>query len=276
LGQVAKGSKGAEVKRLQEKLGVTADGDFGSKTEAALIAWQTKNGITPANGIADENTQIRLGLIAPTTTTTGAAAALNLKALKGVIPDSVIDEIITAADTFKITTNLRLAHFLSQCAQESGEFKVVRENLNYSATRLRQIFPKYFTEEQAKAYANKPEQIGNRVYGNRLGNGDEASGEGYLYRGRGYIQLTGKSNYGAFSKYCGADCVANPDWVASKYPLTSAAYFFNFGAKLWPTCDKGSDEATITAVTKRVNGGTHGLDGRIAYFKKYFALLSRA
>ena len=270
---LAKGAKGDLVKRLQEKLAITVDGDFGKKTEAAVIAWQTSKGISPANGIADEAMLVTLGVINPTVT--GAAAALNLKELRGVIPDGVIDEIIAAADKFKINSNLRLAHFLSQCAQESGGFKVVTENLNYSAKRLKEIFPKYFPGDLADSYANKPEMIGSRVYGGRLGNGPESSGEGYKYRGRGYIQLTGKSNYSAFSTFFGADCVANPSWVSSKYPLTSAAYFFNNGAKIWPTCDKGSDDATIEAVTRKVNGGTLGLSGRISYFKKYFALLSK-
>ncbi len=269
-----KGSKGDDVKRLQEKLGLNADGKFGSDTETALIAWQKSKGITPADGVADENTQIRIGLI--NANLAGAAAALNLKELRGVIPDGVIDEIIAAADKFNITSNLRLAHFLSQCAQESGVFTVVRENLNYSAKRLRQIFPKYFTEEQAVQYANKPEMVGNRAYANRIGNGDEASGDGYKFRGRGYIQLTGRDNYASFSKFFGVDCVTNADLVASKYPLTSAAFFFNNRAKIWPTCDKGTDDATITAVTKKVNGGTLGLDERIKFFKKYFGLLSRA
>jgi putative chitinase len=270
---LAKGSKGDAVARLQQKLGVEADGDFGTKTETALIAWQKSKGIAPANGIADEETQVRIGLINPKVT--GAAAALNVKELRGVIPDVVIDEIMTSADKYAIKSNLRLAHFLSQCAQESGVFTAVKENLNYSAARLLQIFPKYFTQAQATEYANKPEMIGNRVYGNRLGNGPESSGEGYKFRGRGYIQLTGKDNYTAFSKFNGTDFVVSPDLVASKYPLTSAAYFFNNLAKLWPTCDKGADEATITAVTKKVNGGTHGLDGRIKYFNKYWALLSK-
>lgn len=271
MGTLQKGSKGDDVKRLQQKLGVTADGDFGSKTEAALIAWQKANGISPANGIADENTQVKMGLIAPAST--GAAAKLKTDKLRGVIPDAVINEIIASADKFNINSNLRLAHFLAQCAKESGVFSVVRENLNYSASRLLQIFPKYFTADQANAYAYKPENIGNRVYGNRLGNGDEASGEGYRYRGRGYIQLTGKSNYSAFSKFINVDCVANPDLVATTYPLGSAGFFFNNHSKLWATCDKGTSDDVVTQVTKYVNGGTLGLEDRIAYFKKYWALL---
>ncbi|HEX2898800.1 MAG TPA: peptidoglycan-binding protein [Bacteroidia bacterium] len=269
MNTLAKGAKGDDVKRLQEKLGVKVDGDFGGKTEKALIAWQTANGIVPANGIADFKTFIKLGLLS------GAAAALSLKALLGVVPDKVVAQIIDDADKFQITTNLRLAHFLAQCAVESGEFKVVEENLKYSAARLLQIFPKKFTEAEAKEYGGKPEKIANRVYANIIGNGPEASGDGYRYRGRGYIQLTGKDNYAAFSKFSGIDCITQPDLIATTYPLASAADYFNRTAKIWPTCDKGSDDATVKAVTKKVNKGLLGLQERTAYFKKYFALLSK-
>jgi putative chitinase len=106
-----------------------------------------------------------------------------------------------------------------------------------------------------------------------MGNGDEASGEGYKFRGRGYIQLTGKDNYKAFSDFIGEDCVANPDLVATKYPLTSAAFFFHKN-KLWDICDKGHSHDVVTAVTKRVNGGTIGLDDRIKHFEEYNNLLA--
>jgi putative chitinase len=105
-----------------------------------------------------------------------------------------------------------------------------------------------------------------------MGNGDEASGEGYKFRGRGYIQLTGKQNYQKFTTFIGEDCIANPDLVATKYPLASAAFFFDSN-NLWSICDKGFDDATVTAVTKRVNGGTIGLADRIKHFKEYYSLL---
>jgi putative chitinase len=105
-----------------------------------------------------------------------------------------------------------------------------------------------------------------------MGNGDEASKEGFKFRGRGYIQLTGKANYTNFTKFIGEDCVANPDLVATKYPLASAAFFFDSN-KLWAICDRGADDATVTAVTKRVNGGTIGLPDRIKHFKEYYNLL---
>jgi putative chitinase len=123
-----------------------------------------------------------------------------------------------------------------------------------------------------ESYARQPEKIAARVYASRMGNGDESSKEGFKFRGRGYIQLTGKANYTNFTKFIGEDCVSNPDLVATKYPLASAAFFFDSN-KLWSICDKGADDATVTSVTKRVNGGTIGLADRIKHFKEYYNLL---
>jgi putative chitinase len=187
---------------------------------------------------------------------------------------AIMGEVFSIVEKFNITNHLRLAHFLSQCAHESGNFKFLTENLNYSADGLLKIFPKYFKDKAtADAYARKPEKIGSRVYANRMGNGDEASGEGYKFRGRGYIQLTGKDNYKQFSEFIGEDVVANPDLVATKYPLTSAAFFFNKNG-LWTICDKGDTTDVVTLVTKRVNGGTHGLDDRINKFNTFNTLLA--
>ena len=199
--------------------------------------------------------------------------SLNLEKLKGHVPDAVIAQIPDTAAKFNITTNLRLAHFLAQCGHESGGFKAVNENLNYGAKGLLGVFPKYFNAATAAQFERKPELIAAKVYANRMGNGDEASKDGWKFRGRGYIQLTGKSNYTNFTKFIGEDCVANPDLVATKYPLASAAFFFNSN-NLWAICDKGADDATVTAVTKRVNGGTIGLADRIKHFKEFYAALA--
>jgi putative chitinase len=201
------------------------------------------------------------------------AETLKIDALKGIVPDAVLAQIPDTAAKFNITTNLRLAHFLAQCAHESGGFKAVTENLNYSADGLLKIFPKYFANKLNESYARNPEKIASRVYASRMGNGDELSKDGFKFRGRGYIQLTGKDNYTKFTQFIGEDCVANPDLVATKYPLASAAFFFNSNG-LWALCDKGADTAAVTAVTKRVNGGTHGLDDRLAKFNAYHAKLS--
>jgi putative chitinase len=271
-----KGSTGEDVKRLQTKLGLTADGSFGPGTELKVKDWQSANGLT-ADGIVGDGTWAKMF---PDATTSAPAAApvlatvsgLNIEKLRGHVPDAVLAQIPDTAAKFNITNNLRLAHFLAQCGHESGGFKAVSENLNYSAKGLQGTFGKYFPGNLADMYARQPEKIASRVYASRMGNGNEASREGWNYRGRGYIQLTGKSNYTAFTKFIGEDCIANPDLVATKYPLASAAFFFDSN-KLWAICDKGADDAAVTAVTKRVNGGTIGLADRIKHFKEYYNLL---
>ena len=268
------GSKGEDVKTLQTKLGLTADGAFGPGTEKKVKEWQSANGLT-ADGIVGDGTWskmfgstqvIKEDVVIP------SGGSLNIEKLKGHIPDAVIAQIPDTAKKFNITNNLRLAHFLSQCGHESGGFKAVSENLNYSADGLKKIFGKYFPGTLSESYAKQPEKIASRVYGGRMGNGDEASKEGYKFRGRGFIQLTGKANYTNFTKFIGEDCISNPDLVSTKYPLASAAFFFDSN-KLWSICDKGADDATVTAVTKRVNGGTIGLPDRIKHFKEYYNLL---
>jgi putative chitinase len=196
---------------------------------------------------------------------------MDLQKLKGHIPDSVIAQIPEVMTKFKIDTALKLAHFLSQCGHESGGFRLTQENLNYGAKGLLGLFKKYFPNEAlAKQYERQPQKIANKIYGGRMGNGPEASGEGWKFHGRGYIQLTGKQNYEAFSKSIGEDCVANPDLVATKYPLASAAWFFT---RCLPKCTDASD-AAVTAVTKCVNGGQIGLPDRLKHFKEYHALLA--
>jgi putative chitinase len=199
---------------------------------------------------------------------------MNTDKLKGHIPDTVIAQIPDVAAKFQINTPLRLAHFLAQCGHESGGFKHTNENLNYSADGLKKIFPKYFAQAGlAESYARQPEKIASRVYGGRMGNGDESTKEGFKFRGRGYIQLTGKSNYTEFDKFVNEDILANPDLVATQYPLLSAAWFFHKNG-LNAISDKGADDATVTSVTKRVNGGTIGLPDRIKHFKEYYSLLA--
>jgi putative chitinase len=178
-----------------------------------------------------------------------------------------------AAAYYKLNKN-RAAHFFAQCAHESGNWRATSENLNYSAQGLRGIFRKYFpTEALANAYARQPAKIANRVYANRMGNGDEASGDGFAFKGRGFLQLTGKSNYKAFADYIGRpDIMTNPDLVAGELAIESALWFFDRN-KLWSICDQGITDAAITALTKRINGGTHGLDDRKLKTKKFASWL---
>jgi putative chitinase len=273
-----KGDNNEFVKKLQIRLGVEAIGTFGPKTEAAVIAFQKANGLT-ADGIVGDGTWNKLFPTTPQPTSTAAPApttilvsSFKLDKLKGHIPDSVIAAIPDTAAKFNITNVLRLAHFLAQAGHESGQFKATSENLNYSSKGLLGIFPRYFNTATAEQYARKPEMIASKVYGGRMGNGAEVTKDGYKFRGRGYIQLTGKDNYTQFDKTVPEDILANPDLVATKYALMSAAWFFDKN-KLWGICDKGADQGTVTAVTKRVNGGTIGLPDRIKHFNEYYNLL---
>ena len=198
---------------------------------------------------------------------------MDLLKLKGVIPDKVLEQIPAAQVKFAINTPLRLAHFLAQCAHESCDFTATKENLNYSAIALNKTFKKYFPSiESTVDYARKPEKIANKVYGNRMGNGDESTGDGFRYCGKGYIQLTGKENYVSFDKAVDDDIMSDPSLVASKYALLSAGWFWNKNS-LNTLADKGDTDVDVTSITKRVNGGTNGLDDRIKHFKKYYQCL---
>ncbi len=176
----------------------------------------------------------------------------------------------TVLPKYGIDTPLRKAHFLAQVAHESGGFKFVVENLNYSANALYNVFRKYFPNlEIANEYARQPEKIANRVYANRMGNGDEASGDGWKYKGRGLIQLTGKDNYYQLSKTTNQYFVTEPELVAQpKWALTSACWFWKKN-----NINKYADEDDVHMVTKRINGGYNGLQDRQHYleeFKKIF------
>ena len=282
-----KGDNNEDVKKLQAKLGVEPMGNFGPKTEAAVKEWQAANGLTPDGIVGPATwakimgesiaTQVATPVVAPQPVSTSPApqvAGLKLDKLKGHVPQVVIDSIPEVASKFGINTPLRVAHFLAQCGHESGGFRVTQENLNYSAKGLNGIFRKYFpTEASAAAYARNPQKIANKVYANRMANGSEASGDGYKFRGRGYIQLTGRDNYTQFGKAIGVDIPNNPDLVASKYALASAAWFWSKNG-LNKLADNGASDTAVTAITKRVNGGTIGLADRIKHFKEYYHLLA--
>ena len=235
------GSTGDLVKQLQTKLGLTPDGAFGPGTEKAVKEWQAKNGLT-ADGLVGEQTMAKMGLTVIKEDVVIPPSSFKLENLRGHIPESVIAQIPDTAAKFNITTPLRLAHFLAQCAHESGGFKFITEFASGSA------------------------------YEGRKDLGNTQPGDGVRFKGRGFIQLTGRANYSKFSTFCNEDCVANPELVATKYPMMSAAYFFNNNG-LWAVCDKGDDDATVTAVTKRVNGGTNGLADRLKHFKEFWPLL---
>jgi putative chitinase len=199
---------------------------------------------------------------------------MSLKSLQtkiGVTADGVFGPgtIKKAMEFYKLTP-VRAAHFFAQTSHETGGFKAFSENLNYSAQGLQGIFGKYFPGNLEESYARNPEKIANRVYASRMGNGDEKSGDGFKFRGRGALQLTGKDNYAAFAKYLNKpEIMTNPDLVATTYSFESAMFFFDKN-KLWEICDKGINDAAILALTKRINGGTHGLEDRNQKTKKYY------
>jgi putative chitinase len=294
------GSRGSDVTKLQAKLGLKADGIYGSDTETAVKNWQKANGLT-ADGIVGNLTWGKLfelgnsrdpdhpvdyshlaegdlddddgSDIDDPDSQFEVLDSVDLNKLKGHVPDAVIAQIPECITTFNINTRLRLAHFLAQCNHESGGFKFTAENLNYSASGLQKIFPKYFPGDLSDQYARQPDKIASRVYANRMGNGNEASREGWKYRGRGYIQLTGKDNYKAFATSVSDDILANPDLVSTKYPLLSAAWFWN-SRSLNDLADKGATDDAVTAITKKVNGGTLGLSDRIKHFNDFYAALA--
>ena len=274
-----KGDNNEQVKQLQVKLQLDPVGNFGPKTEEAVKMWQAAHGLTADGMVGDKTWAMIMGeeshpAVQQQTAAVANSTGLKLEKLKGHIPDAVIAMIPAVAQKFQIDSALRLAHFLAQCGHESGGFRLTKENLNYSAKGLNGIFKKYFpTLESALPYERKPEKIANKVYGGRMGNGPEASGDGAKFCGRGYIQLTGKDNYTAFGKSIGEDVCANPQVVAEKYALLSAAWFFNKNG-LHKMADGGATDVVETSITKRVNGGTIGLPDRIKHFKEYYNLLA--
>ena len=261
------GDSNNDVSLLQTKLGIKPDGIFGKNTEATVKNFQEKNKLNP-NGIVDDKTWSLLSNIPVND------IIQKINKLSGIIPDSVIVQLPRVIRTFQINNELRLSHFLSQCAHESANFSIVYENLNYNSIGLRRVFKRYFpTKLIADAYSRNPEKIANKVYANRMGNGSINSGDGWRFRGRGYIQLTGKDNYNRFGISIKEDILKNPDLVATQYPLLSAAWFFSIN-NLNRISDRGSSTDVIQAVTKRVNGGTNGIDDRVRYFRKIYNALT--
>ena len=257
----------------------------GGNRRQRLIATKSKAGGTAYTPVADfdpattkaagapVNPQITDAVTQSKPVPAGLGPLQSLQAKCGITPDGKWGPgtYKAARNYFKMTNN-QAAHFFGQCAHESGGFKVFSENLNYSAEGLTKIFKKYFPTVAATAgYARKPEKIANKVYANRMGNGPESSGDGYKYRGRGPIQLTGKDNYTAFSQEVGRpDVLTNPDIVAGELAFESALWFFRKNGLL-AIADKGVNDTIITQITKRVNGGTHGLDDRLKKTKQYAA-----
>jgi putative chitinase len=196
----------------------------------------------------------------------------NLQKKIGVVADGDFGKkTLKAARDYYGLSDKQAAHFFAQCAHETGDFRLFSENLNYSADALMRVFPKYFNKVSAVQYARLPERIANRVYANRMGNGDEASGDGWRYRGRGALQLTGKANYKDFADWLGKPI--EPNDVADEYAFDSAKYFFD-RSRLWAICDDAVTDSIVLMLTRRINGGTNGLSDRVAKTQKYYGWLT--
>jgi putative chitinase len=178
--------------------------------------------------------------------------------------DKWLDALNATAERFDINTPERIAGFLSQLAHESGGFTATSENLNYRADTLTRVWPSRFPPGVAESYAMQPEKIANKAYCDRMGNGDEASGEGWKYRGRGLIQLTGKDNYAAFTMNCDVDALNNPDLLAEpELAALSAGWFWSKN-----NLNALADAKNVEGMTRRINGGLNGLDDRQAKYAK--------
>ena len=197
---------------------------------------------------------------------------MQISKLENVLPKPVFFELPSVLEKYNISNEIELAHFLGQCHHESGGFKRVVENLNYSADRLLAIFPRHYNKVFAELEQRRPEMIANRVYADRMGNGSLLTGDGWKYRGRGYIQITGKHNYSLFDKQVPENILENPDLVATKYPLFSAAWFWN--SRKIGTKAQHMNKTTIKIVTKMVNGGYHGFEHRKQMTLYYYDLLA--
>ncbi len=200
---------------------------------------------------------------------------MNYEPLKDLLPDEVYKELPAVAEKYQICTPLRMAHFLAQCAHESGNFSQKEENLNYSLEALLRVFPKYFNPQNVTPYVRRPVEIASRVYANRMGNGNEGSCDGWYFRGRGYIQLTGKDNYEKFGAGVTENLIDHPELVATKYPLLSAAWFWTVEKRLNDLADLGPDQQVVADITKKVNGGYHGLENRLKLFDRYYGQIPK-
>jgi putative chitinase len=183
--------------------------------------------------------------------------------------DVWVNALNAAADKYDINTSLRVAAFIAQCAHESSGFKTVIENLNYSAAGLRAVFPTHFAAGEEDAYARHPERIANRVYANRMGNGDENSGDGWKYRGRGAIQVTGRGNYRLFGAGIGFDTLLAPETLETPhYAVISAGWFWSSHS-----LNSYADARDFLGITKRINGGVNGLADRQQRYNRLLAYL---
>ena len=266
------GSKGNFVLQLQTALHVKSKtGFFGNITKNAVIAFQQKNKLTP-DGIVGAKTWYAIFPTLAPPPINHFNKNLDLQKLKGIVPDEVIStlnnlHLFTAEPEY-----LHVVHFLAQAHHESAGWTRKDENLNYSAAGLKRVFHKYFKDSEFSTYAKKPKAIANRVYANRMGNGDETSGDGWKHRGLGWIQSTGKTNHKRFGDWIGKDIVNNPELIEMQYP-TEASLFFFTDNDIWDITEKGTTDNVIREVTRIINPALRGLTARLTLFRYYQKVL---
>jgi len=274
-----KGSTGDDVKKLQTKLGLTADGSFGPGTEAAVIKWQSDNGLT-ADGVVGDGTWGKMFGTVTESSPIVSSGSLDLNKLKGKVPQSIFDVLPDAFAKYDINTPLRASHFLGQIAHESGDFTIKTESMNYSTpSRIVDIWPSRFNldgsgnKKNANGYIKNQELLAEAVYGGRMGNNNP--GDGFRFRGGGFLQLTGKEAYQGYAKYLGKSVEETADLLRTenKYALDAACWEYVINMKLNPVADLGLTEEVIVRITKKINGGIIGLDDRRSKVKHYYSIL---
>ncbi len=278
-----KGSTGDLVKKLQEKLGLTADGVFGFLTENSVKDWQSKNGLIP-DGLVGEKTLDKLGISernSETSTPQIQDIQVNFEALSGKVPASILALLPEAFLKYGINTDLEASHFLAQIAHESGEFTIKTESMKYTTPqRIVDIWPSRFNldgsggKKNANEYTKNEEKLAEAVYGGRMGNNNP--GDGFRFRGGGFLQLTGKDAYKEYAAYLGKSVEETADLIRSDnyYALDSALWEYCINMKLNVVASTGTSQDVVKKISRTVNGGLIGIDERIEKFNKYYSLLS--
>ena len=273
------GSNGDDVKKLQEKLGLTTDGAFGPGTESAVKAWQSKNGLN-ADGVVGDGTWGKL-FGAETSVTTSATGKLELGKLSGHIPSAILSLIPTAFEKYEVNTVLRAAHFLGQIAHESGDFTIKTESLYYTTPQvIVNTWPSRFNlngaegKKDANKYIKNQELLAESLYEGRMGN--VKPGDGFRFRGAGFLQLTGREAFEGYAKYLGKTVEETADLIRGEnfYSLDAALWEYTIQMKLNPVADQGLTDEIIKKITRIINGGYTGLPERTKKVKAYYAILA--
>jgi len=274
---IRNGSTGDDVKKIQEKLGLKVDGVFGPGTELAVKKWQTENGLM-SDGIVGDGTWNKMFGSEPSHVVSNGV--LDLNKLKGILPQSIFDILPDAFTKYEINTPLRVSHFLGQIAHESGDFTIKTESMNYTTpSRIVDIWPSRFNldgskdKKNANKYIKNQELLAEAVYGGRMGNNNP--GDGFRFRGGGFLQLTGKEAYQGYAKYLGKSVEETADLLRSenKYAMDAACWEYVINKKLNPIADQGMTEEIIVIITRKINGGIIGLDDRRTKVKHYYSIL---